>query len=147
MFEWLKKYRLKNHISKQSCFVFPIIPKEELIDGKYYQTFHFKKKEHTGLLLDSFIEKIYFEEAIWNKDKDCFVVFSQIISYEDFRPIKRVYEKNKGYNWGICSYNPNDVNPLDLEELKKITFDLNDDNTQSDTVWENLIKYFEDRGF
>ena len=46
MFKWLfKKYRdykIKNHIRKDSCFVIPIIPKEELIDGEDYETFDFR---------------------------------------------------------------------------------------------------------
>ena len=43
--------------------------------------------------------------------------------------------------------NPCDINALDIEEIRKITFDLNDDNTESDEVWDRLITYFEERGF
>ena len=38
MFKWLKnkyiEYKKKNHISKEQCFVFPIMPKSQLEDGE-----------------------------------------------------------------------------------------------------------------
>lgn len=147
MFEWLKKYKLYNHIKKQSCFVFPIIPKESLVDGKYYESFRVRRKKVYGVFSDSWREELDISSAKWNKEKDCFIHLSSVVQYDDFKPIRISCTDNTPYIYGICSYNPCSINQLDLEELKKITFDLNDDNTESDTVWENLINYFEERGF
>lgn len=141
MIEWLKTIRRKIHIKKEQCFVFRIIPKEELIDGTIYETFVFKKDKVGTWSIDT-------RSEVWSSEKDCFIGWGKFYSYEEFKPIKRKeFSATEEYSYTTLSYNPCDVNALDLEELKKITFDLNDDNTESDDVWERLIKYFEERGF
>ena len=95
--------------------------------------------------------KQYESVAEQRAEKDCFIdglsgLKMEIVSYEEFKPLRKCYQHKVEINYGICSYNPCDVNALDLEELKKITFDLNDDNTESDEVWKRLITYFDDRG-
>ena len=137
---------MKNHISKQRCFVFPILPKESLIDGRYYDTFRFVKKR-MGLSSYSWEYDIEISDAVWNKEKDCFITFSRVIDYDDFRPVKLHYQKDMDIDYDILSYNPCTVNELDLEELKKITFEVGDDTTiESDDIWNNLIDYFDKRG-
>ena len=152
MFRWLKnkyiEYKKKNHIRKEQCFVFPIMPKSQLVDGEKYETFDFSHQY-------AWKSKMWHTEyktkiAQWSAEKDCFLTYDlkiQTLTYNEFKPIRQAYQRKEEINYGICSYNPCDVNALDLEELKKITFDLNDDNTESDEVWENLINYFEERGF
>lgn len=148
MIKWLlKKYRdnkMKNHISKQRCFVFPILPKESLIDGRYYETFKFVQKKWNS---DYWYYEIKTDTAKWNREKDCFIDFSDIISYEDFKPI-RIHNQNKAHiNYDILSYDPTTVNELDLEEIRKITFETGDETTiESDNVWDRLIDYFDKRG-
>ena len=153
MFEWLKKkykeYKLYSHIGKQHCFVFPILPKNQLVDGASYETFDFSHKYNYGK--DDWYTQYKTKTAQWCAEKDCFIdglsgLKMEIVSYEEFKPLRKCYQHKVEINYGICSYNPCDVNELDLEELKKITFDLNDDNTESDEVWETLITYFDDRG-
>lgn len=141
MFEWLKEkyteYKLNNHITKEQCFVFPILSKSCLEDGEKYETFDFSERNNMKI-------------AQWCAKKDCFIpLFSfdiSTMSYDEFKPLRKAYSNKSKIIYEVCSYNPCEVNQLDLEELKKITFDLNDDNTESDEVWEKLIKYFEDRG-
>lgn len=150
MFKWLLKnyrdYKMKNHISKQSCFVFPILPKEKLIDGRYYDTFRFVKKR-IGLSSDTWEYNIEIIDAVWNKEKDCFINFSKIINYDDFKPIKLHYQKDMDIDYRILSYNPCTVNELDLEELKNITYNVGDDTSvESDDIWNQLIDYFDKRG-
>lgn len=152
MFKWLKnkciKYKNKNHISKEQCFVFPIMPKSQLVDGEKYETFDFSHQN--AWKTDSWHTEYKTKTSQWNAEKDCFLTHDlkiKTLTYEEFKPLRPLYTTNEEINYDICSYNPCDVNALDLEELKKITFDLNDDNTESDEVWENLIKYFEERGF
>ena len=152
MFEWLKnkciEYKKKNHINKEECFVFPIMPKSQLEDGMVYETFDFSheyawKKEYWHT-------EYHTKTAQWCAKKDCFLTRSykiKTLTYEEFKPLRLQEPEQEEINYGICSYNPCDVNALDLEELKKITFDLNDDNTESDEVWEKLITYFNERGF
>lgn len=148
MIKWLlKKYRdrkMKNHISKQSCFIFPILPKYCLIDGEYYESFYFVKEYWSS---NYWHYEIKTHNARWNKEKDCFIEFSKVINYEDFKPI-RLYNENKAdVDYDILSYNPTTVNELDLEELRKITYEVGDDTTiESDDVWEKLIDYFDKRG-
>lgn len=152
MFEWLKKkfreYNKWSHIGKYHCFVFPILPKNKLEDGEYYETFDFshkynKRKEwwHTEYTTTS---------ASWCAEKDCFISAFEWkvrpIPYEEFKPLRKRRSERKEINYGICSYNPCDINALDLEELKNITFNTNDDNAESDEVWDKLITYFEERG-
>ena len=152
MFKWLKnkyiEYKKKNHISKEQCFVFPIIPKSQLEDGQMYETFDFSHEY--DYRPENWYTEYKTKSAQWSAEKDCFLTHDfkmPILTYEEFKPLRPSYIVNEEINYGICSYNPCDINALDLEELKKITFDLNDDNTESDEVWENLINYFEDRGF
>lgn len=148
MIKWLlKKYRdnkIKNHISKQKCFVFPILPKESLIDGKYYETFKFNKKQYGS---DYWYYEIKTDYAKWIEEKDCFIDFNQVIHYEDFKPIRQHNEDRSKVDYDILSYNPCTVNELDLEEIKKITFEVGDDTTiESDYIWNSLIDYFDKRG-
>ena len=151
MFEWLKnkykEYKLYSHIGKQHCFVFPILPKNQLVDGASYETFDLS---HQRIWKDDWHTQYKTKTGQWCAEKDCFIDLSavnlQILSYEEFKPLRKCYQHKVEINYGICSYNPCDVNALDLEELKKITFDLNDDNTESDEVWERFITYFDDRG-
>lgn len=152
MFKWLKnkyiEYKKKNHISKEQCFVFPIMPKSQLEDGKKYETFDFSHEY--AWRTENWHTEYKTKIAQWSAEKDCFLTHDfkiQTLTYEEFKPLRPSYTVNEEINYGICSYNPCDINALDLEELKKITFDLNDDNTESDEVWEKLIKYFEERGF
>lgn len=152
MFKWLIKkyveYKTKNHINKEECFVFPIMPKSQLEDGKRYETFDFSHKY--AWRIETWYTEYKTKYAQWNAEKDCFLTRDfkiKTLTYEEFKPLRPAYTTNEEINYGICSYNPCDVNALDLEELKKITFDLNDDNTESDEVWEKLITYFENRGF
>ena len=153
MFEWLKKkyreYKKWNHISKEYCFVFPIMPKSLLIDGEYYETFDFSH-QWSGFRTENWWTEYKTTKAEWSAEKDCFVDRNHLkvrfYTYEEFKPLRSAHERKEEINYGVCSYNPCDVNCLDLEELKKITFDLNDDNTESDEVWERLITYFEERG-
>ena len=151
MFKWLsKKYRkikLKNHIGKEHCFIFPILPKNCLEDGKVYETFDFSHEY--AWKTETWHTKYKTKNAQWNAEKDCFLTHDfkiKTLTYEEFKPLRLSYTTCEEINYGICSYNPCDVNTLDLEELKKITFDLNDDNTESDEVWEKLITYFNERG-
>lgn len=154
MFEWLKnkyiEYKKKNHITKEYCFVFPIMPKSLLIDGEYYETFDFKHKWN-GFRKENWYTEYTTIKAEWSSEKNCFVDRNNIkvkfLTYEEFKPLRRSYQRKNEIDYGICSYNPCDINALDIEEIRKITFDLNDDNTESDEVWEKLIKYFEERGF
>lgn len=148
MIKWLlKKYRdnkMKNHISKQRCFVFPILPKECLIDGKDYETFVFKKIRYG---YDGWYYKIDIDYAKWNKEKDCFIDVFRVIDYDDFKPIRESVEMKSTVDYDILSYNPCTVNELDLEELRKITFEIGDDTTiESDDIWDKLIDYFDKRG-
>lgn len=152
MFKWLIKkyieYKTKNHINKEECFVFPIMPKSQLEDGKRYETFDFSHKY--AWRIETWYTEYKTKYAQWNTEKDCFLTRDfkiKTLTYEEFKPLRPAYTTNEEINYGICSYNPCDVNALDLEELKKITFDLNDDNAESDEVWEKLITYFENRGF
>lgn len=152
IFKWLKKiydeYKLYSHIGKQHCFVFPILPKSQLEDGMIYETFDFSheygwKKEHWHT-------KYHTKTAQWCAKKDCFLTRSykiKTLTYEEFKPLRIQEPEQEEINYGICSYNPCDINALDLEEIKKITFDMCDDNTDSMEVWDRLITYFEDRGF
>lgn len=154
MFKWLKnkyiEYKKKNHITKEVCFVIPVMPKSLLIDHEYYETFDFSHKWN-GFRSENWFTKYETKKAEWSAEKDCFVDRNgfklKFLTYEEFKPIRQVYQRKEEINYGICSYNPCDVNALDLEELKKITFDLNDNNTESDEVWEKLITYFNERGF
>ena len=152
MFEWLKKkyieYKKKNHIGKEHCFVFPIMPKSQLEDGKRYETFDFSHKY--AWKTEDWYTEYKIKTAQWSAEKDCFLTHDfkiQTLTYEEFKPLRPSYTENEEINYGICSYNPCDINALDIEEIRKITFDLNDDNTESDEIWENLITYFEERGF
>lgn len=146
MIKWLlqkyRKHKLKSHITKESCFVFPIMDKSELIDGKSYESFDFRK-EHW--YRDDYRYKFDTKHGTWNSEKDCFIVYSHLESYEEFKPLRYDYELNKPINHDILEYNPCDINALDLQEIRNITFTA-DDNTQDDDIWERLIKYFEDRG-
>ena len=154
MFDWLKdKYiesKKKNHINKEICFVIPTMPKSLLIDHEYYETFDFSH-QWAGFRTESWWAEFKTKKAEWSVEKDCFVdrnhLKVQFLTYEEFKPIRQAYQRKEEINYGICSYNPCDINALDIEEIRKITFDLNDDNTESDEVWEKLIKYFEERGF
>ena len=151
MFTWLKKkyteYMLKHHISKQSCFVFPIIPKKMLQDGVLYETFDFGTR-YSKYFNETYTDTISINMAKWNAEKDCFIGGSKIISYEDFKPIKETsFYSQEPYNYGICSYNPCDVNALDIEQLKDIIFNIGDDTmVESDDIWEKLIDYLDKRG-
>lgn len=153
MFEWLKeKYRKKmmlNHIGKEHCFVFPILPKSCLKDGKNYETFDFSHEYWRNP--DYWYTEYKTKTAQWCAEKDCFIdtwhLKVQTLTYEEFKPLREHNPDREEINYGICSYNPCDINQLDLEEIKRITFDLNDDNVESDEIWEKFIKYFEDRGF
>lgn len=144
MFDWLKKkhtdYKMKNHISKESCFVFPIIAKEMLEDGARYITFDIT---HTRAGW-----KLGTETARWCAEKDCFLYCSSFMSYENFKPIRKSsWDNNEGYVYDIVSYNPCDINALDIEELKDIVFNVGDDTTiESDDIWEKLIDYLDKRG-
>lgn len=152
MFKWLKKiydeYKLYSHIGKQHCFVFPILPKDQLEDGMIYETFDFSheyawKKEYWHT-------EYRTKTAQWCAKKDCFLTRSykiKTLTYEEFKPLRIQEPEQEEINYGICSYNPCDINALDLEEIRKITFDMCDDNTDSMEVWDRLITYFEDRGF
>lgn len=150
MIDWLKRkyteYKTKHHITKESCFVFPIIAKELLEDGVRYQTFVFKKKYVR--LGNYYSWSMDTESAKWCAEKDCFLSCSTFISYEDFKPIRKLnWSGNVPYNYAILSYNPCSINALDLEELKNITFNVGDDTTvESDDIWEKLITYFDERG-
>lgn len=147
MIEFIKKWYVKNHINKSSCFVFPILPKSILEDGERYETFDFRHQYYRNP--EYWYTKYDIKTAQWCAEKDCFVEYGfkyKILTYEEFKPIRKLGRNREEINYSICSYNPCDVNALDLEELKKITFDLSDDNTQSDEIWERLIDYFEKRG-
>ncbi len=153
MFKWLKnkyiEYKKKNHINKEQCFVFPIMLKSQLIDGEKYETFDFSHEHERAWKTETWYTEYKTKEAQWNAEKDCFLTRGfkiKTLTYEEFKPLRPSCTTNEEINYGICSYNPCDVNALDLEELKKITFDLND-NTESDEVWEKLITYFNERGF
>lgn len=151
MFKWLlNKYRtskMKNHIGKQSCFVFPVLDKSLLEDGMWYETFDFEKDwdyRHKEYSL-----KISTKHAKWNAEFERFIDGSKLSSYEDFKPLREAWQRRNGEDsltYGITSYNPCDITPLDLEEIKNITFNLSDDNTESDEIWEKLINYFDERG-
>lgn len=148
MIKWLlKKYRdnkMKNHISKQMCFVFPVLPKCYLHDGKSYETFWFRKVE-CGY--DDYRYEIDTRTAMWSKEKDCFFNGFRVMSYEEFKPLRQSFQRKENVNCEVLSYNPCTVNELDLEEIRKITFEIGDETTiESDNVWERLIDYFDKRG-
>lgn len=153
MFKWLKRiydeYKLYSHIGKQHCFVFPILPKSQLEDGETYETFDFSHKWYKRA--EEWYTEYDIKYAQWCAKKDCFIdahhLKIQTLSYEEFKPLRKEKPRQKEINYGICSYNPCDINALDLEEIRKITFDMCDDNTDSMEVWDRLITYFEDRGF
>ena len=152
MFKWLKnkyiEYKKKNHINKEVCFVFPVMPKSQLVDGEKYETFDFSHQ--LIWKTDSWHTEYETKIGQWNAEKDCFLTHDfriKTLTYDEFKPLRSSYTIKEEINYGICSYNPCDINALDIEEIKKITFDLNDDNTESDEIWEKLITYFEERGF
>ena len=66
------------------------------------------------------------KKAEWSAEKDCFVdrnhLKVQFLTYEEFKPIRQAYQRKEEINYGICSYNPCDINALDIEEIRKITF-------------------------
>lgn len=149
MIEWLNKkytdYKMKHRISKESCFVFPIIAKKMLEDGARYQTFEFTKTRNR--FSNDYTWDMKITSAKWCSEKDCFLACSTFTSYEDFKPIRKLsWAGNEEYKHVILSYNPCDINTLDLEELKDITFNIGDDNVESDDIWEKLITYFDKRG-
>lgn len=149
MIEWLKKkhtdYKMKRRISKESCFVFPIIAKEMLEDGARYQTFEFIKTSKR--YSNSHSWKMDITSARWCSEKDCFLSCSTFTSYEDFKPIRKLtWDGEEEYRHTVLSYNPCDINALDLEELKNITFNVGDDTVESDDIWDKLITYFDKRG-
>lgn len=152
MFEWLKKkfreYNKWSHIGKEHCFVFPILPKSCLEDGITYETFDFSHKWYWRS--EEWYTEYGIKYAQWCAEKDCFIdahhLKIQTLSYEEFKPLRKEKPRQREINYGICSYNPCDVNALDLEELRNITFKTNDDNTESDEIWNKLITYFEERG-
>lgn len=152
MFNWLKnkyiEYKKKNHINKEECFVFPIMPKSQLIDGEKYETFDFSHEY--AWKTEKWHTKYKTKMAQWSAEKNCFLTYDfkiKTLTYEEFKPLRPSYTENEEINYDICSYNPCDINALDIEEIRKITFELSDDNTESDEIWEKLINYFEERGF
>lgn len=146
MIKWLlKKYishKLKTHINKSHCFVIPILDKSELVDGKNYETFDFKMRYHS---IGHKRSKYDIKTACWCEEKQCFLFYNHIETYEEFKPLRESFNLDTPIEYDILEYNPCDINELDIQEIKNITFNA-DDNTQSDDIWENLIKYFEDRG-
>lgn len=146
MIKWLlKKYRdNKSKISNQKCIIFPIIPKESLKNNIVYVSAQFKPRSIT---IRSSVKMITLTEATWNEKLQGFITSSdETYTYEEFNPIS---EKNIASNmqYDILSYNPTTVNELDLEELRKITYEVGDDTTiESDDVWEKLVDYFDKRG-
>ena len=153
MFKWLlkkyKDYNMKNHIRKESCFVIPILPKEELIDGEIYETFDFGHQYNFGS--DHWYTQYKTKSARWSSEKDCFIPLywasNVITSYEDFKPLRQKYTEQEEIKYGICSYNPCDVNALDIEQLKEIIYNVGDDTmVESDDIWDKLIDYMDRRG-
>ena len=46
----------------------------------------------------------------------------------------------------VLTYNPKDINALDLEEIKNIIYNVGDSTTiESDDIWKRLVDYFEKR--
>lgn len=140
MFEFLKKSFRKSHIDKSKCIVLPIISdKSELVDGKVYRIF---KTYGIGRVV-----RWYLSDGKWNKKFDCFTNYSGEIlnKFED----GDIFVLEKSINelpLSIMDYDPRTVNALDLQEIKDITFNQCDDNTQDDDVWNRLINYFDERG-
>ena len=120
-----KDYKKYNHIRKEQCFIFPIMPKSQLEDGKKHETFDFSHEY--AWRTETWHTKYKTKDAQWCAEKDCFLTYDfkiQSLTYEEFKPLRPLYTENEEINYGICSYNPCDINALDVEEIRKNNFDF-----------------------
>ena len=130
MINWLF-WKKKNEKRKpQQCLCIPMINKDDLVDGKYYNIFvQFRSLRDIGFIL-----------AKWNAKFNCFQDGDKLYDYETSIVL------NKNPETYVLDYNPESINVLDLQNLHEIVSKLFDENTQSDWIWEKLLEYFDKRG-
>ena len=145
MFNFLTKEYWKKKLNDKSgmCFVIPVMSENELEDGKKYICF---RKELTKY--GSYIWREKFVNLTWCKKENIFI---ELLA-GDFKTYRygEVYPVSIsiGYNPNsyFLNYDPKKINAFDLKELSDICFNLSDENTQSDEIWDKLITYFDERG-
>lgn len=140
-----KAWRLRKRIENCKYVAFRIIPKEKLKDKEQYLGLDIVEESNRYRL-----RNFNPQSGRYSKELEGFICFSgRIISYDEFYPIKveRYWpERSKELYLEVLSYNPEDINALDLEEIKKIVYNVSDSTTtESDDIWEKLVDYFEKR--
>lgn len=126
--------------NERRCLVIPLLEKNELIDNRLYTIYY--KNPNSSMRMKE-------DEAYWNAESGCFAFATlsryNILKYED---IYGCMEYNQNTSGTIFQYDPTKVNALDLKVLNDICFNIGDDSTQVevDDIWDNLIKYFDERG-
>lgn len=140
-----KAWRLRNHIESCRYVAFRIIPKANLKDKEQYLGLDIAEESLMHRLRD-----FNPQSGKYNKKLESFICFSgRIVPYDEFYPIKvkRYWpERSEEVYPEVLTYNPKDINALDLEEIKNIIYNVGDSTTiESDDVWERLVDYFEKR--
>lgn len=150
MFKFLTKeyWQKKFHNKKGLCLVFPVIPECDLVDKKIYTCYS------SNLEIDSRGNFYRPKHSLveWNAEKKVFVEENtrfkgpteyKLYSYGEIYPVTDTFYNYDSY---FLNYDPSKINEFDLKELSDICFNLSDENTQSDEIWEKLINYFDERG-
>lgn len=128
--EWIKNF-FKTKQDTSQCVIWHVVPKDELIDYKDYRCYVYDKLAHRKVTC----------VARWSAERNLFIEDSfHSYTYEEAHPT------NFRDSYEVLNYNPNKINALDLKPLSDICFQLSDENTQSDEIWDKLITYFEERG-
>ena len=141
MLRFLKKIFGKRMIGEKRSIVFSVIAKNDLISGKYYQAFNPKAFDKGGNSRD------ILRMAIWHADRDCFVSCCNCYSYEEFNPIREAdFWGDDPVDYTILDYNPEELNGLDLQNLREIILSSRDTATSYKEIFEDIEKYFVDRG-
>lgn len=140
-----KAWRLRNRIESCKYVAFRIIPKAKLKDKEQYLGFDIAEESIRHRL-----RNFNPQSGRYSKELDGFICFSgRIVPYDEFYPIKvkRYWpDESEEVYPEVLSYNPEDINALDVEEIKKIVYNIDDSTTiESDDIWERLVDYFEKR--